>query len=150
MHGEYRRKHNEAADTIEQYISWMFCTAAQLFAATDSAGLQVRASKGGITSTFSIDMLRTAYFFRDRDLKDEGGRRIFHIVRTHPRVRSHFRGARDFTWHGYQIHISVPGLHHWTASSFDVGAYEVEPDTRVPGMMPVSAVADMVASEQEK
>ena len=88
------------------------------------AGIQVRAKKNGVTACFCIDMLRTPYFFADRDKTvNENGqtKRIFHIVRTHRRalrngttqnVRSHFRGLRNFDWFGYRVSITVPGLHH--------------------------------------
>lgn len=85
--------------------------------------VRIRCARGGLVATFSVDLLRIPYFFRDRDIEiTVGGRRkkIFHIVRTHERiyagksgfVRTHFRGARKFDWHGYNITISMPGLHH--------------------------------------
>ena len=86
---------------------------------TSSSGLQVRASKGYVSLKFHIDMLRTPYFFKDRNITvNHNGRkkRIFHIVRTHKRgdkyIKSHFRGLRKFKWHNYDIVISMPGKHH--------------------------------------
>ena len=82
------------------------------------AGLKIMVSKGDLKATFTIDMLRTPYFFKDRiKVKTESGRTkpIFHIVRTHQRknqkdsfVRSHFRGLRKFEWEGYDVRIVLP------------------------------------------
>jgi hypothetical protein len=99
------------------------------------AGLRVLATKGHITAAFGINLLRTPYFFKDREVTigpTGSKRRIFHIVRTHARtrgdttsrVRSHFRGERKFRWNGYDIQINVPGTHHRLPIEFDVGAVD--------------------------
>jgi len=85
---------------------------------TISSNLQVRATKDGMTALFAVNLLRTPYFFRDRERDIDGSkRRIFHIVRTHQRksgsyVRSHFRGNREFFWNGYKVQITMPMTHH--------------------------------------
>lgn len=88
-----------------------------------NTGLHVNIRKGPMASVFCIDMLRTPYFFKDREkVADKNGRakKIFHIVRTHKRrnsdgsesfVKSHFRGLRRFMWNGYEVLITMPGKH---------------------------------------
>jgi hypothetical protein len=110
-----------------------------------SGGIHVRATKCGVSSLFCIDMLRTPYFFKDRDsVVDEDGvkKKIFHIVRTHERVlkdgqkiyvKSHFRGLRKFSWNGYDITISVPGLHHPALNDLTSAAYDLPEDTPKEG-----------------
>jgi hypothetical protein len=97
------------------------------------AGLRMRAQKNGVSTVFSIDMLRTPNIFNDREktvtVKGKT-KKIFHIVRTHIRklsdgtiqpVRSHFRGERKFMWNGFNIEITMPGLHHWAVGVDDYG-----------------------------
>lgn len=99
--------------------------------------IQVRARRGKLTGVFSIDTLRTPYFFRDRDpsFTESGAKkRIFHIVRTHARVvaggvryvRSHFRGEREFRWNGYDVLVTMPGKHHNSVFGFDVASHDAE------------------------
>jgi hypothetical protein len=95
-------------------------------------GLLVRARKDGLCAAFSIDMLRTPYFFKQRDKTvTVNGRTkpIFHIVRTHKRktgsfVKTHFRGLRHFDWLGYKVTVSMPGLHHMLQTSWDAEAMD--------------------------
>lgn len=84
-------------------------------------------------AVFALDWKRTSYFFKDRDviLTPKGkSARIFHIVRPHMRkgaggqetaVHMHFRGLRRFKWGNYNVHITVPGLHHMPLVEFTVG-----------------------------
>lgn len=107
------------------------------FVESAANGVQVRAAKGGVTAIFNVDMLRTPYFFKDRDKTITVGgkaKKIFHIARAHERttaggaksfVRSHFRGERKFTWNGYRVTISMPGLHHSMLQRFTVAAIDV-------------------------
>lgn len=94
--------------------------------------IRVAVTKGKLTATFGVDIKRTPYFFRDRDVTvTESGtrKRIFHIVRAHERntkhgkrfVRFHFRGLRAFHWADYQVSITVPGRDHFMLQEFDVG-----------------------------
>lgn len=113
-----------------------------------NTGFQVRVTKGEITAMFCIDMLRSPYFFKDRDKSvtvNGKTKKIFHIVRTHKRelangeilnVRSHFRGERKFTWNGYKVSITMPGLHHAELSRFDASAIDFPEDKKLPtGML---------------
>ena len=88
------------------------------------SGLTVRVSRGRHAARFAINMLRTPYFFADRDrvVNERGStKKIFHIVRGHWRtgaggnkrwVKPHFRGLRKFTWNDYRVSISLPGYHY--------------------------------------
>lgn len=84
------------------------------------------------TAVFALDWKRTSYFFKDRDmvLTPKGANaRIFHIVKPHIRktkkgetaVHLHFRGLRRFKWGQYNVHITVPGLHHMPLIEFTPG-----------------------------
>lgn len=99
-------------------------------------GLQVMAERHGVVARFSVDLLRTPYFFKHRDAEDNGKRkRIFHIVRTHKRtangktsfVRSHFRGNRKFTWAGCNVELVMQGTHS-AITALDAGIDAVEAD----------------------
>ena len=138
-----RSKGKKAPWTPAQAAAWLFAfTANAVENASD--GVQVMASRGGLTARFNVAMLRTPYFFKDRDKTvTEGGRtrRIFHIARTHKRhlangretyVRSHFRGERRFNWHGYAINITMPGLHHRPPIEFDLAGTEFGKNDPVP------------------
>ncbi len=100
------------------------------FSETVNAGLLIRARKDSVVAAFSIDLLRTPYFFKDRDktvTKNGRTKRIFHIVRTHQRksgsfVKTHFRGLRQFNWHGHAVTISMPGFHHKIVSAWPATA----------------------------
>ena len=96
--------------------------------ATDS-GINVRVSKGTKRLTFAIDMLRTPYFFKDREkVVNENGntKKIFHIVAAHKRVvngveqivKSHTRGLRKFIWNGYRVNILLLGKHMNSINGF--------------------------------
>lgn len=83
------------------------------------SGITVIVRKGKLSARFAIDMLRTPYFFKDRE-RTVAGKKIFHIVRPHERVtngktrivRSHCRGEREFMWKGYKVTVTLPGLHY--------------------------------------
>jgi hypothetical protein len=96
------------------------------------AKTRVSVTKHGETATFSIDPSRSAYFFKDRDVK-VGDSRIFHSVRPHTRtvgnkeveIKEHFRGLRRFTWGGHDVCITVPGIHHGKLEEFNLGCADV-------------------------
>ena len=124
-----------------------------------AAALRVSATKGNITASFGIDMLRTPYFFEDRDHThtDTGRkRRIFHIVKTHKRimadgresnVKSHFRGERRFSWNGYDVIVSMPGKHHADLLDASFGSHEYEADETFPdGFVSEKSAVDMMAA----
>lgn len=122
------------------------------------SGLTIRASDGARTARFSINMLRTPYFFADRDrVVNENGKtkRIFHIVRGHWRegtggnkkwIKSHFRGLRKFTWNGYRVSISLSGLHYNSLSNFAAETY----DERDPNLRDKTLTAEEVGKRVAK
>lgn len=109
--------------TIEKYADFLFRIIAGAIE-NSQGGFQVRVRDQRIAAIFNIDMLRTPYFFKGRDktINENGNsKRIFHIVGAHARrlaggrtkyIKTHFRGERRFTWNGYRVTVSVPGLHH--------------------------------------
>jgi hypothetical protein len=116
----------------EEYLRRMFVAAAEMYTASSMGSMiRVAVSKLDLTATFGVEIKRTPYFFKDRDLVlNERGvkKRIFHIVRPFVRtdgtaVPMHFRGLRQFTWAGYQVSITVPGRDHFTLPEFDVGMH---------------------------
>jgi hypothetical protein len=120
---------------IHQHAAMLFClTVSAVSHSVD--GLQVMVTKDNRTARFNISMLRTPYFFADRDKSftvNGATKRIFHIVRAHGRVmaggqvkwvKSHFRGERRFTWKGYRVLITMPGYHHAPVDAFDGAAIE--------------------------
>ena len=123
--------------TEDECASFWFWHIANASEAAES-GMTVRVSKGRDTAAFAIDMLRTPYFFADREktTTDSGAtKRIFHYVKGHYRgdkfIKPHFRGLRTFTWNGFRVHISMPGRHHamMTAANF----YAVEDRGQISG-----------------
>lgn len=119
-------EHDEA---VGAYLAGLFILAADAWSnAVDGSMTRVAVSRDGLTAAFGVNIERTPYFFKDRDLRTNQRKKIFHIVRTHERdlgdnrtvsVRTHFRGERAFAWNGYDVLISVPGYHHKTLSEFD-------------------------------
>jgi hypothetical protein len=119
--------------TVEEYAIYLARMIAEWALAVET-GIRVEVMDGnGHAGAFAVDMKRTAYFFKNREvvLSPKGGKaRIFHIVKPHSRrlkngkllnCRMHFRGLRSFAWGGYNVHITVPGLHHTPLSEF-IGA----------------------------
>lgn len=105
--------------TVPDYLNWLFCLVANSL--TNSGdGIQVDVKKKPCTAVFNIDMLRTPYFFKDREktVNHNGNtKKIFHIVRTHKRVtkdgrgryiKTHFRGLQKFWWNGYDVKVKSP------------------------------------------
>jgi len=130
-----------------------FCCAANWYTNSEG-GIRVQAKKDNISAVFNIDMLRTPYFFKDRDdvIDPETGvkKRIFHIVRTHKRktgsfVRSHFRGLRRFSWNGYAVNITVPDLHHRSLMEFSTEAYDKDNSPEETVMLDSKDVGDRLA-----
>ena len=130
-------------DTIQGRAEKVFAIIAGGYVHAASA-LRVSATKNQVTAAFGIDLLRTPYFFNDRDASfTEKGvkKKIFHIVRTHPRilpngktifVKSHFRGKRDFKWNGYDVLVSMPGKHHSDLLDMSFGAHILDKDEDRP------------------
>ncbi len=125
--------------------------------------LRVVATKDDLNATFAVDLLRTPYFFDERDpvYTEEGHKkRIFHIVKGHGRVfsdgkrtnvKSHFRGLRKFTWHGYEINITMPGFHHADILNFEAGSGEYSDDEIIPsGTCSLPEMAEGLAQHLKK
>lgn len=121
-----------------------------------SSGARVAVTKDGVEAAFYIDIKRTPYFFADREpvIGNKGKKKIFHIVRAHKRVgaagaeryvRFHFRGVRDFEWNGYQVHITMPGLHHSTLVDADISTFHYgEDEPFPPDTMPLAEGAKLM------
>jgi hypothetical protein len=99
------------------------------------SGIRIEVTnKNNLTACFAVDMKRTAYFFKDRDvvLTPKGKpARIFHIVRPYTYMTKtgrevvrnfSFRGLRSFDWGPYHVHLTVPGLHHTFITSDNLPA----------------------------
>lgn len=110
---DWAKEHNS---TPEKWIRWAFSLCAYLHETAAMNMINITAEKGGVVGCFAIDVRRSAYFFKDRE---KTGKRIFHAVVAHERIRNnkvsnvrfHFRGLRHFMWNGYQIAITIPGRH---------------------------------------
>jgi hypothetical protein len=103
---------------IHEFARISFCSVANIIVRAN-AGLQIFVTKGSLSCVFNIDMLRTPYFFKDREKTvNHNGKtkKIYHIVRTHKRktgngdifIKTHFRGLRRFDWNGYVVDIKDP------------------------------------------
>tara|TARA_R110000803_G_scaffold209729_1_gene279916 strand:+ start:581 stop:1702 length:1122 start_codon:yes stop_codon:yes gene_type:complete len=127
----------QKASSTEIHLTYIFVHAANLYAAQDHEMTKIKCTKNRLSAVFSIDVLKTPYFFKDRDattLVNGKRKKIFHIVRAHKRVtngiasfvKTHFRGERYFMWNGYKVRITVPGWHHMNLIELDVGAVDEE------------------------
>lgn len=126
-----RRRCEELGDdpSIEGLVRSLFFMTLNLTLASER-GPRVNVARGNMVSVFCVPATRTSYFFRDRELHvavDGRRKKIFHAVAEHDRrlpngkvrrVRAHYRGERGFGWKGYQVLITVPGLHHPPLASF--------------------------------
>lgn len=116
--------------------------------------IRIVAIKGRVAMPFSVNPAHAPEFFADRDhIITQAGvkKRIFHMVRTHLRangsaVKMHFRGLRDFSWNGYRISISVPGMSHSDLAEFAEGAVVVEANTDDVGTIDTTDAADFLAT----
>jgi len=127
------KEHHETVEEAAAYLTWI---AINSVLAMDS-GVHVRVAKGSKRVTFAIDMLRTPYFFKDRDKTvNENGKtqKIFHIVAGHKRklangeettVKSHFRGIRKFMWNGFKINILLTGKHIKSFNENNIDGVEI-------------------------
>ena len=124
----------EHGEDVRPFLASVFIETANAQIAAANSMIKVKAYKGRLAAIFSVNVLRTPYFFKDRDLcvNDRGKKKkIFHIVKTHIRktgsvVRTHFRGMREFNWNGYKIRITVPGWHHVNTHDLDIGSTDEE------------------------
>jgi len=106
--------------TAQIHLVHMFCNLVRQYERSNWSMARVSVHKGDLTAVFGISPRRTAYFFRDRDVvvHDGARERILHYVRPHERhdgsvVKGHFRGAREFDWAGYRVHVTIPGRDHY-------------------------------------
>jgi hypothetical protein len=128
--------HDRDGLSPESYLCRCFIEAALMYETAALGSLiRVEVRKDNLTAAFGVEIKRTSYFFKDRDvvLNASGGRApIFHVVRPHARttksgttdVKMHFRGLREFEWAGYRIGITVPGLDHLPLPEFNVGSMD--------------------------
>jgi hypothetical protein len=122
----------------EEILRGLFIEAALMYeSGAMGSMIRVAVAKNDLTATFGVEIKRTPYFFKDRDvtLNGSGGKqRIFHIVRPHQRstggglrnVRMHFRGLKNFMWADYSVAITVPGRDHFALPEFNVGISTVD------------------------
>jgi hypothetical protein len=137
------RKHEGQEHATAADVAKCFFALAANYTVLSAGGLQIRAKRGSAVALFNIDMLRTPYFFKDRERTvtvNGNSKKIFHIVRTHKRrlkngterfVKTHFRGERKFTWNGHEITITMPGKHHTPLQEFN-GPLYVQGDLDIP------------------
>lgn len=134
--GKYR------PETIQEYGGNLFRILVNMYEHANS-DIRIRCQKNSICASFTIDLLRTPYFFSDREpvIIDGVKKKIFHIVRTHSRklaggretnVKSHFRGLRRFLWNSYDINITMPGFHHKDVTEFDLASDSYSSDEIFP------------------
>ena len=141
--------------SIENMLVGNFVMAVNGFSRQHEEMTKIRVTKGGLAAVFSIPVLRTPYFFKDREYyKTANGNRkpIFHIVRTHKRdlqtggetyVRTHFRGHRQFDWNGYKISITVPGWHHLDLAGLDAKAHDLAEEDDQTGYLDEKQIGDL-------
>ena len=139
---------------VEALLIGNFIMAVSAFSRQHEEMTKVHVTKGGLAAVFSISILRTPYFFKDREVyKTPSGQRkpIFHIVRTHKRnlrtggetyVRTHFRGHRKFVWNGYSINITVPGWHHPDLVALDVKSHALAEGDAETGYIDMKEIGD--------
>lgn len=121
MVSDYNR-FNDKSKSVDEYFARMFALLVNMVLRTEQ-DMNVRVKNDGKVASFAINMLRTPYFFADREKTvNENGNteRILHIVKPHTRtnqrgetklIKAHWRGLRRFTWNGYDVSIGMPGAH---------------------------------------
>lgn len=121
---------NKENKTIDQWAAFIFTIMVNAVQSSEF-DMNVRVKKDGRVATFAINMLRTPYFFSEREkTKNKNGStvRILHIVRPHMRngkaIKAHWRGERRFMWNGYEVSIGMPGKHFAALSDFTAAAWE--------------------------
>jgi len=148
----------EKNQTVDRLATTMFWMLTNIIEQSHGGGFRVSVTdRHGTRATFIIDMLRTPYFFADRDVTiGETGKRkkIFHIVRTHKRqlpgggetfVRSHFRGERRFRWGGYKVVVGLDGAHNPAPLDYRAGGIMHDEDEVPKGMMTTEGAAKLIA-----
>jgi hypothetical protein len=136
---EWAAEHKDVRD-VDEFMTELFAIVANNFERANTSMIRVSAERGSIAATFGVNIKRTPYFFKDREVlvNHNGNRkRIFHIVRPHIRksgaaVHMHFRGMREFKWNDYNILITVPGLHHASIPEFNYASAHLAPGEPMP------------------
>jgi hypothetical protein len=118
----------------EVAVEWF--SAVANFSQTREFGMTVTVEKNKRSAAFSVDLLRTPYFFsgREKTVTENGKTKpIIHLVRGHWRtlsggekkfVKPHFRGTRRFVWNGYNVRVGMAGWHGAALSEWDVAAVD--------------------------
>ena len=129
---EYKEWAKQFEEDVHHFLATLFIDLIAQAEHSHMSLIRIAVTKNHMTATFSVNISRTAYFFQDRDISvtQSGTRKpVFHQVRPHIRkdgtaVRMHFRGLREFTWAGYDVRITVPGLDHADINEFDIGVVD--------------------------
>jgi hypothetical protein len=154
---DWAAEHHQA---VSDFLVQTFILAANFFEHARYGMAEVRVAKDNMVANFNIDIKDTSRFFRERTTMAEDGkkRRIFHIVRAHERangsvVRFHFRGERQFGWKGYQVQITVPGLHKRDIGELQGGAgdeSQVKPKAWRSEWMDMQETGEIIADAYTK
>jgi len=116
----------------EHLLARIFMSMSTCWEYSNYGMIRVAVHNGDLTAQFVVDPRRMSYFFQDRDIvyTPNGAREAcFHIVRAHERhtktgktaaVKLHFRGAKEFTWAGYRVTVTIPERDHVGLVNFDV------------------------------
>lgn len=129
-------KADDHKTTPQDVAEWMFN---MLTWCKPEPGILCRAFKGGESIAFTVGKRDASRFFADRGLRDNRKRKILHYVRGHYRadeafVRPHYRGERDFWWHGMHVRMSVPDWHAPAVERFSAASFEPEGERQAAGM----------------
>ena len=147
---------------VEALLIGNFIMAVSAFSRQHEEMTKVHVTKDGLVAVFSISILRTPYFFKDREVyKTPSGQRkpIFHIVRAHRRdlktggetyIRTHFRGHRKFVWNGYSIRITVPGWHHQDLATLDARSHSIPEEDDRTGYIDMKEMGDWYAGMEKE
>lgn len=151
----------DGVKTVSEAAAHIFTViASACYNSTD--GVRVNVYRNNVACVFNVAMSRTAYFFRDREktVTENGStKRIFHATRAHFRnyadgrivpVRMHFKGEREFNWNGYNVIITVSGLHHVDINNFSAAAINMDQKNDIEGMIGMSKVGKILAAEIKK
>jgi hypothetical protein len=155
---EYRDWAKQHEEDIQHFLTSLFVNTINHSVNSHMSMVRIEVAKHGMMAVFSVNIRRTAYFFQDRDIEvtDRGTRKpVFHLVRPHIRkdgsaVKMHFRGAREFTWAGYQVRITVPGFDHIDFTDLDAGLVDSSEVKSRKGYMTFPELGKEMADEIHK
>jgi len=126
---EWAHKHGT---TAQIYLSNLFAENAFRWEGAISTMIKISVCNNKRYACFGIDVHRLPYFFKDRDfvLNENGHRkRIVHLVRPYTDKNGvhhgfQFRGEKQFTWAGYEVTVTIPGLDHPMWEELNIGFYD--------------------------